>query len=294
MSIQIHLRSELIQSTTDVTSPEPLTAKDHGKLQICSNTDHSRTTYEREGRGENKTLQLRISAWRFIKNLEKVTNIFRKRAVVTESGAVASKPNRKLCFNENKQKQETLKNSVNSVGDSEATLFLWLTNKTKQFLCSEDKERRVSFLSVMDENGGAAVLITHSSSVTPSSPPLGPQSRQPETKEAPRHFQLKQADDSLIQVIEKLSKIVEKQPHRRGGLGGQKRVLHVATSAGGGAAEEVSACKKVKRQEEAKESRRPCRQQQQQRRGGGRDSEADGDVLPVQPVPLPVPDAAPS
>lgn len=35
-----------------------------------------------------------------------------------------------------------------SVGDSEATLFLWLTNKTKQFLCSEDKERRVSFLSV--------------------------------------------------------------------------------------------------------------------------------------------------
>lgn len=106
----------------------------------------------------------------------------------------------------------------------------------------------------MDENGGAAVLITHSSPATPSPPPLGPQSRQPETKEAPRHFQLKQADDSLIQVIEKLSKIVEKQPHRRAGLGGQKRVLHVATSAGGGAAEEVSACKKVKRQEEARKA----------------------------------------
>ncbi|RVE74865.1 hypothetical protein OJAV_G00026740 [Oryzias javanicus] len=104
----------------------------------------------------------------------------------------------------------------------------------------------------MDENGGAAVLITHSSSATSSSPPLGPQSRQPETKEAPRHFQLRQADDSLIQVIEKLSKIVEKQPHRRGGLGGHKRVLHVATSAGGGAVEEASACKKVRRQEEAR------------------------------------------
>ncbi|XP_011492540.1 zinc finger protein 507 [Oryzias latipes] len=102
----------------------------------------------------------------------------------------------------------------------------------------------------MDENSGAAVLITHSSSsAASSSPVLGSRSqrRQQEAKEAPRHFQLRQADDSLIQVIEKLSKIVEKQPHRRGTLGGQKRVLHVATSAGGGAVEEASACKKVKR-----------------------------------------------
>uniref|UniRef100_A0A8D0AM95 Zinc finger protein 507 n=1 Tax=Sander lucioperca TaxID=283035 RepID=A0A8D0AM95_SANLU len=70
-------------------------------------------------------------------------------------------------------------------------------------------------------------------------------------------FQQRQAADSLIQVIEKLSKIVEKRPQRRCTLAGQKR----ASAAGGGAADEgargsrgASPCKKIKRNCKGQES----------------------------------------
>lgn len=103
----------------------------------------------------------------------------------------------------------------------------------------------VSFLSaicqVMEEISNVAVLITHSStasssSSTPSS--LGSLSQnhmqQAVEEDTSQIFQQKQAADSLIQVIEKLSKIVEKRPQRHCTLAGQKRAIQMASSAGGG------------------------------------------------------------
>ncbi|XP_069030304.1 zinc finger protein 507 isoform X2 [Embiotoca jacksoni] len=95
----------------------------------------------------------------------------------------------------------------------------------------------------MEEIGGAAVLVTHSSAASSSSPaPSAPGSQTPHGPEedASPSFQRKQADNSLIQVIQKLSKIVEKRPQRRFASGGQKRVLQPASSAGGDGGEEAS------------------------------------------------------
>ncbi|XP_034730752.1 zinc finger protein 507 [Etheostoma cragini] len=120
----------------------------------------------------------------------------------------------------------------------------------------------------MEEIRNVAVLITHSSAAAaaaPSSPsaPSGPGSRsatrgQQEAEGNPSpSVQQKQAADSLIHVIEKLSKIVEKRPQRRCTLGGQKR----ASAAGRGAADEgargsrgASPCKKMKRNCKSQES----------------------------------------
>ncbi|XP_059207634.1 zinc finger protein 507 [Centropristis striata] len=89
----------------------------------------------------------------------------------------------------------------------------------------------------MEEISNVAVLITHSSTASSSSsspPALGSlsqtQTQQDVEEDSSQSFQQKQAADSLIQVIEKLSKIVEKRPQRRCTLAGHKR----ASSAGGG------------------------------------------------------------
>ncbi|XP_068566823.1 zinc finger protein 507 [Cebidichthys violaceus] len=88
----------------------------------------------------------------------------------------------------------------------------------------------------MEEVSNVAVLIPHSSTASSSSAPsaLGSLSqsrtRRDVEGDASHSFQQKQAADSLIQVIEKLSKIVEKRPQRRCTLVGQKG----APSAGGG------------------------------------------------------------
>ncbi|XP_069565936.1 zinc finger protein 507 isoform X2 [Brachyistius frenatus] len=95
----------------------------------------------------------------------------------------------------------------------------------------------------MEEIGGAAVLVTHSSAASSSSPaPSAPGSQTPHglEEDASPSFQRKQADHSLIQVIQKLSKIVEKRPQRRFASGGQKRVLQPASSTGGDGGEEAS------------------------------------------------------
>ncbi|KAM7423591.1 hypothetical protein PAMA_000105 [Pampus argenteus] len=89
----------------------------------------------------------------------------------------------------------------------------------------------------MEEISNVAVLISHSSaasassSATPSA--LQSQTQQVVEEDASHSFQQKQAADSLIQVIEKLSKIVEKRPQRRCSLAGQKRVLQQASARGG-------------------------------------------------------------
>ncbi|XP_047436667.1 zinc finger protein 507 isoform X2 [Mugil cephalus] len=97
----------------------------------------------------------------------------------------------------------------------------------------------------MEEISNVAVLITNtsnasSSSFTPSA--LGSHSetqiRQPTGDDTSQSFRTRQADDSLIQVIEKLSKIVEKRPQRRCTLGGQKRGLQLASSSAGGEGDE--------------------------------------------------------
>ncbi|XP_074516347.1 zinc finger protein 507 isoform X2 [Sebastes fasciatus] len=112
----------------------------------------------------------------------------------------------------------------------------------------------------MEEISNVAVLITHSSTASSSSSTpsaLGSLSQtrtQPEAEDDASHsFQQKQAADSLIQVIEKLSKIVEKRPQRRCSLAGQKR--------GGGGGEEGtrgsrggSPIKKIKRNCKGQES----------------------------------------
>ncbi|XP_031702573.1 zinc finger protein 507 [Anarrhichthys ocellatus] len=94
----------------------------------------------------------------------------------------------------------------------------------------------------MEEVSNVAVLIPHSSTASSSSSAasaLGSLSqsrtRQDVKGDASHSFQQKQAADSLIQVIEKLSKIVEKRPQRRCTLAGQKRA---ASAEGGGRGEE--------------------------------------------------------
>lgn len=110
----------------------------------------------------------------------------------------------------------------------------------------------------MEEISNVAVLITHSSTAPSSSKPSALTSfsqTQQAVEDTSQTFQQKHATDSLIQVIEKLSKIVEKQPQRQLTLAGQKRAIQLASSAGGGqgSAEGTrgsrggSPCKKIKK-----------------------------------------------
>lgn len=86
----------------------------------------------------------------------------------------------------------------------------------------------------MEEISNVAVLITHSSNATSSTTlsALGPlsQTQVAVEQEASQSLQQKHAADSLIQVIEKLSKIVEKRPQHRFTLAGQKRAVLLASS----------------------------------------------------------------
>lgn len=99
-------------------------------------------------------------------------------------------------------------------------------------------------MSVMEEISNVAVLITHSSSSSSTTPAASrshseTQTQRPAEDDACRRLQQKQADDSLIQVIEKLSKIVEKRPQRRCTSGAQKRGLPpMTTSSAGGEGDE--------------------------------------------------------
>lgn len=81
----------------------------------------------------------------------------------------------------------------------------------------------------MEEISNVAVLITQSSDATSSSTLSALESlsqTQVAVKEEDSHsLQQKHAADSLIQVIEKLSKIVEKQPQHQFTLAGQKRAI---------------------------------------------------------------------
>lgn len=92
-------------------------------------------------------------------------------------------------------------------------------------------------LQVMEELSNVAILVTHSSSPTASSTlsALGSLSQaQPAAEEdTSQNFQQKQAADSLIQVIEKLSKIVEKRPQHQFTLTGQKKGMLLMSSGGG-------------------------------------------------------------
>ncbi|XP_054475034.1 zinc finger protein 507 [Anoplopoma fimbria] len=96
----------------------------------------------------------------------------------------------------------------------------------------------------MEEVSNVAVLIPHSSAPSPSSTPsaLGSLSqsrtRRDVQGDASQSLQQKQAADSLIQVIEKLSKIVEKRPQRRCTTAGQKRAPSAGGGGGGGGGEE--------------------------------------------------------
>ncbi|XP_017275135.1 zinc finger protein 507 [Kryptolebias marmoratus] len=100
----------------------------------------------------------------------------------------------------------------------------------------------------MDESSSVAVLLTKSSTASSSSSVLRAhcqtQTRtQPSIgQDIPASIQQKQADDSLIQVIEKLSKIVEKRPQRRCTPGVQKRALRPTSSAKGKGGEEGLSC----------------------------------------------------
>uniref|UniRef100_A0A1A7Z1R9 Zinc finger protein 507 n=1 Tax=Iconisemion striatum TaxID=60296 RepID=A0A1A7Z1R9_9TELE len=84
----------------------------------------------------------------------------------------------------------------------------------------------------MDENRSVAVLITKTSAASTSSSVQRShsqtQTRQATGQDVPSGNNHRQADDSLIQVIEKLSKIVEKRPQRRFLLGRQKKVSSVS------------------------------------------------------------------
>ncbi|XP_026148908.1 zinc finger protein 507 [Mastacembelus armatus] len=94
------------------------------------------------------------------------------------------------------------------------------------------------------ELSNVAVLITHASTASSSSnissgqgslSQIQPQQVEDKTSQS---FPQKQASDSLIQVIEKLSKIVEKRPQRRCTLVGQKKAPQQASSAEEGGGEE--------------------------------------------------------
>ncbi|XP_069388293.1 zinc finger protein 507 isoform X2 [Paralichthys olivaceus] len=93
----------------------------------------------------------------------------------------------------------------------------------------------------MEEISNVAVLTTHSSTASSSSSnplesPAQSQTRQAVKEDTSQIFQHKQAPNSLIRVIEKLSKIVEKRPQRSCISAAQKRALQQASSAlaGGG------------------------------------------------------------
>uniref|UniRef100_A0A3Q0RMX5 Zinc finger protein 507 n=1 Tax=Amphilophus citrinellus TaxID=61819 RepID=A0A3Q0RMX5_AMPCI len=95
-------------------------------------------------------------------------------------------------------------------------------------------------------------VITHSSTASSSSPTPSAQgsrshTRQAKEKDTSQGFQQKSADDSLIQVIEKLSKIVEKRPQRRCTSGGQKRGHQVGERGAEQGSRGSSDCKKSKR-----------------------------------------------
>lgn len=79
-----------------------------------------------------------------------------------------------------------------------------------------------------------AVLVTRSS----SNPPLSMESLSQAASRAEadplQTFQNQQATDSLIQVIEKLSKIVDRGPQHRFALGGHKRSVQLVTPKGSG------------------------------------------------------------
>lgn len=83
----------------------------------------------------------------------------------------------------------------------------------------------------MEEISNVAVLITHPSNATASSTlsALGPlsQTQVAVEEEGSQSLQQKHAADSLIQVIEKLSKIVEKRPQHQFNLAGQKRAIQL-------------------------------------------------------------------
>lgn len=86
------------------------------------------------------------------------------------------------------------------------------------------------------EISDVAVLLTHASTATRTAQESLPhtQPRQAAEGDASQSCQQKQAPDSLIQVIEKLSKIVEKRPQRRCTLAGHKRTLQQTFTAGEG------------------------------------------------------------
>lgn len=80
----------------------------------------------------------------------------------------------------------------------------------------------------MEEVSDTAVLVTSSSPASLST--LASQSQPLQAGSDPHTFPQKQAADSLIQVIQKLSKIVEKRPQRCRTLAGQKRLLYDPSS----------------------------------------------------------------
>lgn len=84
----------------------------------------------------------------------------------------------------------------------------------------------------MEESSSVAVLLTRSSTDPPSS--LGSLSQATSGAQADpsQTFQNQQATDSLIQVIEKLSKIVERRPQHRYTIGGNKRSVQLAPPKG--------------------------------------------------------------
>lgn len=121
----------------------------------------------------------------------------------------------------------------------------------------------------MEEISNVAVLIKHSSNAAASSSSMPSalgsisqtQTQQVVEEDTSQSFQQKQAADSLIQVIEKLSKIVEKRPQRRCNFAGQKRAIQHAAALGGGGGVEVmrgsrggSPLKKIKRNFKEQES----------------------------------------
>ncbi|XP_029354661.1 zinc finger protein 507 [Echeneis naucrates] len=89
----------------------------------------------------------------------------------------------------------------------------------------------------MEENSNVAVHIPHSTTASSSSSCESvlqshsqTQTQQDIKTDDSQSFQQKQAPDSLIQVIEKLTKIVEKRPQRRCNMAGQKRAFQQAAS----------------------------------------------------------------
>lgn len=85
----------------------------------------------------------------------------------------------------------------------------------------------------MEEISNVAVLLMHSSDPPPSMESLS-QATSGAEADPSKTFQNQQATDSLIQVIEKLSKIVDRGPQHRFTLGGHKRSIQLASLKGRG------------------------------------------------------------